>query len=290
MMGEFLEERLAENIDYGSGFGSSYAVDTVQTAGGNEYRSLKHPFIKASMTIEFERQTNFIISEILDLNNRAGGTFRGFRAMHPADYSTNNYRGDPTAFDQAMILENPTVPGVYQLMRWYGDSADPSCIRRRIRKPVAGTVKVGVGGAVYPASMWSVDNTTGLVTLAANKTANITAISKAAQAVLTIGAHSLVVGNSVIPTGVLGMTQINGLRALITAVTGTTITVAINSTAFSTYTSGGVVNTRPQTGESVTAGCQFDIPVRFSADLSSRFSNWDTIDVGSIDLLEILNP
>lgn len=290
MMGEFLEERLAENIDYGSGFGSSYAVDTVQTAGGNEYRSLKHPFIKASMTIEFERQTNFIISEILDLNNRAGGTYRGFRVMHPADYTTNNYRESPTALDQPMILVNPTVPGVYQLMRWYGDSSDASCIRRRLRKPVAGTVKVGVHGAVYPSAQWSVDNTTGIVTMAANKTRSITAISKASSAVITVGSHSFVVGDSVAISGVAGMTQINGLRALITAITGTTITVAINSGAFSDYTSGGVVNTAPQAGESVTAGCQFDLPMRFSADLNSRFSNWDTIDAGSIDLLEILNP
>ncbi len=290
MMGEFLEERLAENIDYGSGFGASYAVSTVTTAGGNEYRSMKHPFIKAQMTIEFERQTNFIISQIVDLNNRAGGTYRGFRVMHPADFSTKDYRGAPSAFDQAMILDNPTVPGVYQLMRWYGDSSDPSCIRRRIRKPVSGTVKVGVGGQILPVAQWSVDNTTGLVTLAANKARTITAISKASSAVITVGSHSFTIGDSVVITGVVGMTQINGLRALVTGISGTTITVAINSTGFSDYVSGGAVNTRPQTGEAVTAGCQFDIPMRFTADLSSRFSNWDTIDAGSIDLLEILNP
>ncbi|QJP08411.1 DUF2460 domain-containing protein [Pseudomonas multiresinivorans] len=288
-MGEFLEERLAENIDYGSGFGSSYAVDTVQTAGGNEYRSLKHPFIKASMTIEFERQTNFIISEILDLNNRAGGTFRGFRAMHPADYSTKNYREPPTAFDQPMVLVNPTVPGVYQLMRWYGDSSDASCIRRRIRKPVAGTVKVGVHGAAFPTAQWSVDNTTGIVTMAGNKNGTITNITKGSTTTITV-ANSMAVGESVLIANVVGMTQINGMRAPITAASGTSVTVAINSTGFSDYVSGGALNTAPQTGESVTAGSEFDIPMRFSADLSSRFSNWDTIDAGSIDLLEILNP
>lgn len=288
-MGEFLEERLAENIDYGSGFGASYAVSTVTTAGGNEYRSMKHPFIKAQMTIEFERQTNFIISQIVDLNNRAGGTYRGFRVMHPADYSTNNYRGDPTAFDQPMALVNPTVPGVYQLMRWYGDSSDASCIRRRIRKPVAGTVKVGVHGAAFPAAQWSVDNTTGIVTMAANKTGTITNIAKGSTTTITV-ANSMAVGESVLIANVVGMTQINGMRAPITAASGTSITVAINSTGFSDYASGGTLNTAPQTGESVTAGCEFDIPMRFTADLSSRFSNWDTIDAGSIDLLEILNP
>lgn len=290
MMSQFLEERLAENIDYGSGFGSSYAAENVVTAGGNEYRTLKHPYIKASMTIEFERQTNFIISKIVDLNNRAGGTYRGFRVMHPTDYSTKNYREPPTAFDQPMVLVNPTVPGVYQLMRWYGDSSDTSCIRRRIRKPVAGTVKVGVHGAVFPTAQWSVDNTTGIVTFAANKTKGITGISKASSAVVTVGSHTFVIGDSVLISGVVGMTQINGLRALVTAISGTTISLAINSTGFSDYTSGGVVNTAPQTGESVTAGCEFDIPMRFTDDLNSRFSNWETIDAGNIDVIEIFNP
>lgn len=289
MMSQFLEERLAENIDYGSGFGSSYAAENVITAGGNEYRTLKHPYIKASMTIEFERQMNFIISEIVDLNNRAGGTYRGFRVMHPADYSTNNYRGVPTAFDQPMVLVNPTVPGVYQLMRWYGDSSDVSCIRRRIRKPVAGTVKVGVHGSVFPAAQWSVDNTTGIVTMTANKTGTITNIAKGSTTTITV-ANSMSVGESVLITGVDGMTQINGMRAPITAASGTSVTVAINSTGFSDYVSGGVLNTAPQTGEPVTGGCEFDIPMRFTDDLSSRFSNWDTIDAGSIDVVEIFNP
>ncbi|WP_167523159.1 DUF2460 domain-containing protein [Pseudomonas denitrificans (nom. rej.)] len=288
-MSQFLEERLAENIDYGSGFGAGFAVTPITTAGGDEYRPLKHPFIKARMTIEFERQTNFIISEIVDLNNRAGGPTRGFRVMHPADYSTKNYREPPTAFDQPMVLVNPTVPGVYQLMRWYGDSSDASCIRRRIRKPVAGTVQVGVHGAVFPAAQWTVDNTTGIVTMAANKTGTITNITKGSTTTITV-ANSMAVGESVLIADVVGMTQINGMRAPITAASGTSITVAINSTGFSDYASGGTLNTAPQTGESVTAGCEFDIPMRFTDDLNSRFSNWETIDAGNIDVIEIFNP
>lgn len=70
---------------------------------------------------------------------------------------------------------------------------------------------------------------------------SITGITKATQAVVTIGAHTFIVGDEVTFSGVVGMTQINGLSALVTAVAATTITVAINSTGFSTYTSGGTV-------------------------------------------------
>lgn len=279
----FLEERMAENIDYGSGFASDYSNQIVQTAGGNEYRSQRHPFIMASMTIDFERQTNFVVEEIIDLHNRAGGTLRGFRVKNPVDYSTNNYRGVPTAFDQAMSLIST---GVYQLMRWFGDSSDSTCARRRIRKPVAGTVLVGVAGATYPAAQWSVDTTTGLVTMAANKTGTITGISQASSAVVQ-AVNTLVVGETVHFSSVAGMTQINGLRGTVTARTGTQFTVNINTALFSAYTSGGAFNTRPQSGEAVTAGCQYDLPMRFTADMRGSFSNWNTINAPSISQCHI---
>ncbi|MCY1534760.1 hypothetical protein D9M68_701420 [compost metagenome] len=216
--------------------------------------------------------------------------FRGFRLKDAKDFTTRNYVEPPTAFDQAMLLDNPTVPGIYQLMRWYGNSTDPMCSRRRIRKLAAGTVKVGVGGQVLPATQWSVDNTTGLVTLAANKTRSITAISKASSAVITVGSHTFVVGDSVVITGVAGMTQINGRRALVSAISGTTITVAINSALFSDYSSGGAVNTAPQAGEAITAGCEFDIPCRFDGPLEVELANLDFISADGVQVVEILNP
>ncbi|WAG76975.1 DUF2460 domain-containing protein [Metapseudomonas furukawaii] len=283
----FLDERFPTDINYGSGFRDIDQTKVVTTAGGDEYRSLPNPYLKCALDVDFTRQTPEVVDRIIDLYRRAGGRYRSFRAYHPLDFSTNDYRGVPTAFDQPLSLISA---GVYQLMRWYGNPADPQCARRRIRKPQANSVLVGVNGQVLPDAQWDVDTTTGLVTLAANKTDTITAITKASQAVITVGTHTFVVGESVVITGVVGMTQINGLRALITAVAATTITVAINSTAFSTYTSGGVVNTGPQAGEAVTGGCRFDIPMRFNADLSGTFTSYNLVGVTGIGLVEDLNP
>ena len=86
------------------------------------------------------------------------------------------------------------------------------------------------------------------------------------------------------------MTQINGLRALITATGASTITLAINSTAFSTYTSGGVVHTCPQSGETPTAGCEFDFPVEFTAPLPVGMDYPGYRPVDSLPLRELLNP
>lgn len=286
-MSQFFEELFPENVDYGTNFAAAYRNWIVRTLGGNEYRSQQHPFIQATMSVDFERQTNQVVEEVIDLNNRAGGTLCGFRVFHPVDHSTNDYRGTPTAFDQH--LPEAVVSG-YQLMRWYGDHTDPTCRRRRIRKPRTGTALVGVAGQVYPEHQWSVDYTTGIVSMSANRSRPITGITQAAQAVLTVGSNTFAAGDSVVISGVVGMTQINNLRALITARTSTTITVSINSSAFSAYVSGGTVETQPIDGEALTAGCKFDLPMRFSDDLGGTFSKWDTIDASGIDLIEILNP
>lgn len=287
-MAAFLEEQFPKDIDYGSGFSTSFATDVVKTAGGDEHRSLRHPYLMASLEVDFTRQRDDIITRIIDLNMRAGGAYKAFRVRNYLDFSTNHYRGVPTANDQALL---PVSPGVYQLMRWYGSSADADCSRRRIRKPQAGSVLVGIAGAELPSAQWSVADTAGLVTLAVNKSQGITGITKAGSAVLTVGTNTFAVGESVVISAVVGMTQINGIRALITAKpSSTTITVAINSTLFSDYTSGGTVQTWPIAGEAVTGGCYFDIPMRFDADLSGAFSSFGVLNVSGISLVEVLNP
>lgn len=285
----FLEEQFPQEADYGSGFSAAYANQIVETIGGNEYRSQRNPFVKATLAIEFQRQTNFVVGQIIDLNNRAGGTLRGFRVLHPIDYSSNAYTGTPTAFDQILPLANPAVAGVYQLTRWYGDSSDPSCARRLIRKPQTGTVLVGIGSTVLPATQWSVDTTTGIVTMAANKTGTITGISQASSAVIQ-AVNTLAVGEIVHFSGIVGMVEMNGLRGTVTARTGTQFTVNINSSLFTAYVSDGAFNTRPQAGEVVKAGFKFHVPMRFDADLGGDFSNWETIATTGVQLVEILNP
>jgi hypothetical protein len=77
---------------------------------------------------------------------------------------------------------------------------------------------------------------------------NITAITKANPAVITSTAHGLLDGQIVTIAAVGGMTEINGTY-YVTGVTTNTFSVAtldgvtVNSTAFTTYTSGGTATT-----------------------------------------------
>jgi hypothetical protein len=68
----------------------------------------------------------------------------------------------------------------------------------------------------------------------------ITAITKANPGVLTSTAHGLTNGQVITMSGVVGMTEINGLSGVVVNSTTNTFSLAgINTTAFSTYTSGG---------------------------------------------------
>lgn len=291
-MPSFLEDRLPINIDYGSSFGEEYAVEIDTTANGNEYRRLRHNAPRARYDISYDMRAQLeVMDEVVSLFHRVFGKFAGFRVKNLADFSSNGYTGTPTATDQACALVSA---GVYQLQKSYGGAGGTISVGRPIRtvfKPVAGSVLIGMAGSTVPSSQWSVDTTTGRVTFAANKTRGITAITKAVNAEVTIGAHTFLAGESVVFQGVSGMTQINGQRVLIVSVTSATITIALNTLTFSTYTNGGTVQTNPLTGEAVTAGFEFDLPMRFDSDLSGlTLATFDTLSTGGINLVEILNP
>ncbi|HQU88341.1 MAG TPA: hypothetical protein PK620_07510, partial [Denitromonas sp.] len=64
----------------------------------------------------------------------------------------------------------------------------------------------------------------------------------------------------------------------------------IDSSGFSAYSSGGVVNTRPQDGETVTGGCEFDIPAHFAAPIDVTHVTRTFRDAAPVQVVEILNP
>ena len=82
--------------------------------------------------------------------------------------------------------------------------------------------------------------------LEANKT--ITAITKANPGVVTATAHGFSNGDTVVISGVVGMTQVNGKRFKVASVATNTFALQdidgnnVNTTSYTTYVSGGVAN------------------------------------------------
>jgi len=71
------------------------------------------------------------------------GAARGFRLRDPSDHSSNAMTGTPTALDQ-LLGTGDGVAARFELSKRYGEG-DAAQVRR-ITRPVAGTIKVSVGG------------------------------------------------------------------------------------------------------------------------------------------------
>lgn len=118
--------------------------------------------------------------------------------------------------------------------------------------------------------------------------ATISGISKAGSAVVTISTVSVsnpyAVNDYVVVNDVSGMTQINEVAGIVTAIGGSsgawTVTVAINSSAFSTYTSGGYL--------SPIGNCAFGYKNQFENTYASGNSTFG-YEVGSTSALGIAN-
>lgn len=289
-MAEFHEGRLPVDVRMGASYNDEFSVEIVTTASGKEYRRLIHPFPVRSFHINFTMMRADLLQGVLELYSRVYGMYAGFRVKCVDDFSTKNRVETPTATDWVMPKLSTRV---YQLISGYGSGGTPIGIGlayRNLYKPVAGSTVVAIDSLSVNTTNWSVDTTTGRVTFLANSTWAITAITKAAQAVLTIPGHTLVIGRSIRITGVVGMVQINNQRANVINVAGNLVTVGINSSGYTAYTSGGVVNTEPQTGEVITGGCYFDIPCRFNSKIDVTAVSADLRDCGGIDLIELINP
>jgi hypothetical protein len=105
----------------------------------------------------------------------------------------------------------------------------------------------------------------GLPPAAVSTNLTVTGISKAANASIT-ATHAFTSADigitSVTFHGIVGMTQMNTLTGKITGVTSTTsFTVDINSTSFTTYSSGGIANIITGVPATTTEGSQiFNTP------------------------------
>lgn len=212
-MADFLEERLSDLIRYGSSWQDDFAVNIVTTSGGSEYRSLVHPYPVRRFDISYMLDSARLWSELVGVYHRAHGMYAGFRARCFDEYSTNGATGTPTALDQPTIVLSATTR---QLVKQYGTdktAGTSGYSYRKIKKPVSGTVVVAKNGTPLAGGAFSVDTTTGIVTVSG---------------------------------------------ALIT--------------------------------DTITAGCEFDFPVRFATALpvGQDYPGWRPVE--GVTLVELLNP
>lgn len=99
-------------------------------------------------------------------------------------------------------------------------------------------------------------------------TKNITAITKANPAVVTSSSHGFSNGDRVFISGVAGMTEVNNLEFTVAGVTTNTFQLSgINSSSFTTYTSGGTVAKIAEVATSYSVTEIFELNHAQSADV-----------------------
>jgi uncharacterized protein (TIGR02217 family) len=135
-----------------------------------------------------------------------------------------------------------------------------------------------------------------------NNEFNITGITKATTAVITITEdmdagtggtfiEGLLTGESIYISGIGGMTQVNDRRFKVTRLTALTFELdGEDSSGHTAFSSDGIGEKHPQTGEEVVVTGDFDVPVRFGTDDMSfthenfGFHTWGGIPLEGIRL------
>jgi uncharacterized protein (TIGR02217 family) len=157
-MSEFHEARLPARLAFGCTGGLERRTDVVTLASGFERRTSPWSQGRRRWLIATAARPLDEVAELLAFFEARGGRLAGFRFRDPADFKSCAPSGATAAGDQA-IGTGDGARKAFQLVKAYGT------VSRTIAKPVAGTVKVSVAGVVLAAGAFSVDTTTGLVTL-----------------------------------------------------------------------------------------------------------------------------
>jgi len=283
-MATFLETpRFPTNINYGVVGGPKYKTNIIEKNSGWENANVIWPQGRHEYDVVYAVKDQATIETLLAFFHAVKGRSIGFRFKDFADYKSCSVNSTPSFIDQPLIGLTNGINRDFQLTKTYVTGT--SSTSRMIKKPVAGTVIVAVNS--LQKTSFLLNTTTGIVTFDPDLTNSITGATRSNPCVLTAN-NSITPGETIYISGIVGMPQLNNHRYKVLSRTNTTLTIDVDSSAFSNYVSGGVYHTIPQPGEVVTAGFEFDVPVRFANDdLHISIDNYKTRTVQNLGLIEI---
>ncbi len=185
-----------------------------------------------------------------------------------------------------------TISGVTNV-EWFDDMANASAYITTFSTGTGTLSYISTNGVTPYSTLIGTEFVplTGLPSGAVNTNLTITGISKAANASIT-ATHAFTTADIGVTTvtfhGIVGMTQMNTLSGVIQSVTSTTsFTVNINSTAFSTWVSGGIANIITGVPPTTTSGSQvFNTPLKNVG--STGLTLGTTLMVNTSDVWEYL--
>lgn len=159
----FHEVRFPDNISRGARGGPQRRTQIVELSSGDEERNASWADSRRRYDVSYGIRRADDLHAVVEFFEARNGRLYGFRFKDWADYKSGLPSRAVSDEDQR-IGTGTGAQTTFQLRKRYGSDAHHWW--RSIRKPVAGSVRIAVD-AVELFSGWSVDLTTGVVTLAA---------------------------------------------------------------------------------------------------------------------------
>ncbi|HRN88683.1 DUF2460 domain-containing protein [Hyphomicrobium sp.] len=157
----FHEIRFPTGISRGAQGGPERRTDVVVLGSGFEERNSRWLASRRSYDAGYGVRSLDALHEVIAFFEERRGRFHGFRWRDHTDWKSGAPGAATTAFDQAIGVGDGSTTA-FQVRKTYGALHAPFV--RDIRKPIAGSVKIAVNGAVQAeGTHFSVDVTTGVV-------------------------------------------------------------------------------------------------------------------------------
>ena len=155
----FHEVRFPDNIARGARGGPERRTQIVELSSGDEERNASWANSRRRYDVAYGIRRADDLAAVVAFFEARNGRLHGFRFKDWADYKSGLPSQTPGPQDQ-LIGDGDGATTVFQLVKRYISGSQTWT--RVIAKPVAGTVRIALGG-VEQTSGWSVDTTTGLV-------------------------------------------------------------------------------------------------------------------------------
>ena len=156
----FHEVRFPDNIGRGARGGPERRTQIVELASGDEERNASWANSRRRYDVAYGIRRADDLAAVVAFFEARNGRLYGFRFRDWADYKSCLPSQVPGPADQQVGTGDGTTTA-FQLVKCYSSGAQSWA--RSIVKPVAGTVRVALGG-IEQVTGWSVDTATGLVT------------------------------------------------------------------------------------------------------------------------------
>lgn len=176
-MSDFHEVRFPLDVSLNGRGGPERRTEIVTLGSNRESRNARWAHSRRRYEAGYGVKSLAQLYDVISFFEERRGRLYGFRWRDRTDYSSSAPGAAVTPGDQ-QIGVGDGAQRVFQLAKIYGGVFAPYV--RSIVKPVAGSVRVSVNGVEKTSGQFSVDTTTGLVSLAA---------APPAGAIVTAGFH-----------------------------------------------------------------------------------------------------